>query len=71
MTPSEELHLQSAAYANRRKEAYLDQMKQGSVEKLSREILDWLWLAHYEGYRDGQEHERIPCGQRCLAHNLR
>lgn len=61
----EELHLQAAAYANRRKEAYLDRMKQGSVENLSREMIDWLWLAHYEGYRDAiqeQDHERLPRG---------
>ncbi len=52
MTPSEELHLQAAAYANKRKEAYLDRMKQGSVEKLSKEMLGWIWVAHYEAYRD-------------------
>jgi hypothetical protein len=58
MTQEEELHLQAAAYANRRKEAYLDRMKQGSVEKLSREILDLLWVAHYEGYRDAIQTRR-------------
>lgn len=59
---SEELHLQAAAYANKRKEAYLDRMKQGSVEKLSREILDLLWLAYYEGFKDAvqeRDHERV------------
>lgn len=56
MTP-EELHLQAAAYANKRKEAYLDYVKKG--EKLSEEMLGWVWVAHYEGYRDAmQEHGR-------------
>jgi hypothetical protein len=30
----EELHLQAAAYANRRKEAYLDYVKKGLAEKI-------------------------------------
>jgi len=47
---SEELHLKAAAYANRRKEAYLDYVKKG--ENLSEEMINWLWVAHYEGYRD-------------------
>ena len=50
MTPSEELHLQAAAYANKRKKAYLDYVKKG--EKLSEEMLGWIWVAHYEAYRD-------------------
>ncbi len=48
----EELHLQAAAYANRRKEAYLDYVKKGLAEKISKETLGWIWAAHYEGYRD-------------------
>jgi hypothetical protein len=50
MTPSEELHLKAAAYANKRKEAYLDHVKK--EERLSEEMLGWIWVAHYEGYRD-------------------
>jgi len=46
----EELHLKAAGYANRRKEAYLDYVKKG--EKLSEEMTGWIWVAHYEGYRD-------------------
>jgi len=45
-------HLQAAAYANERKDAYLDLMKKGAVEKLNRKMINWLWVAHYEGYRD-------------------
>ncbi len=54
MTPSEELHLQAAAYANKRKEAYLDYVKKGkgSAKKLSKEMIGWIWVAHYEAYRD-------------------
>lgn len=52
-TKGEELHLQAAAYANKRKEAYLDYVKKG--EKLSEEMLGWVWMAHYEGYRDGMK----------------
>jgi hypothetical protein len=55
---SEELHLQAAGYANERRDAYLDRMKQGSVEKLSREMIDLLWLAHYEGFRDAMQLRR-------------
>lgn len=52
MTPSEELHLQAAAYANGRRVSYLNLMKQGSVEKLSADMLVRIWVAHYEAYRD-------------------
>jgi hypothetical protein len=55
MTPSQELHLEAAAYANGRRDAYLDLMKKGAVEKLNRKMIDWLWLAHYEAYRDAKE----------------
>ena len=56
MTPSEELHLQAAGYANRRKEAYLDYVKKGLAEKMSKKMIDLVWVAHYEAhyeaYRD-------------------
>jgi hypothetical protein len=52
MTQEEELHMQAAGYANRRKEAYLDRMKRGLAEKLSEEMIGWIWVAHYEAYRD-------------------
>ena len=59
MTPSEELHLKAAGYANRRKEAYLDYVKKGkgSAEKLSEEMLGWVWVAHYEGDRDAVQEQ--------------
>jgi hypothetical protein len=49
----EELHLQAAAYANKRKEAYLDYVKK--EERLSEEMLGWIWVAHYEGWKDAME----------------
>ena len=52
MTRSAELHLEASAYANRRRDAYLGRMKQGLAEELSEEMLHWLWVAHYEGWRD-------------------
>ena len=53
MTTSEELHhLEAAAYANERRHAYLDRMKRGLAEKLSEEMIGWIWIAHYEAYRD-------------------
>jgi len=55
MTPSEELHLQAAGYANRRKEAYLDYVKKGLAEKMSKKMIDWIWVAHYEAYRDAMQ----------------
>lgn len=55
MTPSEELHLQAAGYANRRKEAYLDYVKKGLAEKMSKKMIDLVWVAHYEAYRDAMQ----------------
>lgn len=52
---AEELHLQAAAYANKRKDAYVDLMKKGSVEKLNQKMIGWIWVAHYEGFRDAMQ----------------
>lgn len=49
----EELHLQAAAYANRRKKAHYNSVKKGLKEKLSKEMINWIWMAHYEGYYEG------------------
>ena len=58
MNETDELHLRAAKYADRRKEAYLDYLKKGLAEKLSKKMVDWIWVAHYEGYRDAF-HEKI------------
>ena len=49
----DELHGKAATYASNRRDAYLEKMKQGQVEKKTKDELNWLWLAHYEGYREG------------------
>lgn len=56
MNQEEELHLQAAAYANKRKEAYLDHVKK--EERLSEEMIGWIWVAHYEGYRDAIQEKK-------------
>ena len=28
-------------------------MKKGEVKKHSKDILNWIWVAHYEGYKEG------------------
>jgi hypothetical protein len=53
MTPSELLHTNAARYASHRKNAYLIAMDKGEVTTLSEEGLNGMWLAHYEGYREG------------------
>ena len=53
MTPSELLHMDAARYATNRKNAYVEKMKQGDVEKKTQDELNWIWVAHYEGYREG------------------
>ena len=54
----EELHLKSATYANKRKEAYLNHLKKGLAKKLNKNMIDWIWVAHYEGYRDAMDGEK-------------
>ena len=49
----EQLHLQAAAYATNRKNAYVEGMKHGEVDHMSEEALNGKWIAHYEGFREG------------------
>jgi hypothetical protein len=49
----DELHKKASTYASNCKNAYLEKMKQGDVEKKTQDELNWIWLAHYEGYREG------------------
>jgi len=53
MTPAELLHTDAARYATNRKDAYVAAMKLGKVDHMSEEDLNGIWLAHYEGYREG------------------
>jgi hypothetical protein len=55
MTPSLELHLAASAYANKRKKEYLDYVEKSSAKKLSKDMIRWIWVAHYEGYRDAMQ----------------
>jgi hypothetical protein len=49
----DELHEKASTYASNRKNVYLEKMKQGDVENKTQDELNWIWLAHYEGYREG------------------
>lgn len=49
----EELHMKAAAYANNRKNAYLEKMRKKEVEQQTDTQLNWIWAAHYEGYKQG------------------
>lgn len=60
MSHSEEPHLEAAAYANGRREAYLDLMKSGAVETLDQKTIGYIWVAHYEGFRDAIWAKREP-----------
>ena len=53
MTPAELLHKDAARYATNRKLAYIGAMDKKQVEPMSEEELNSMWLAHYEGYREG------------------
>ena len=49
----DELHEKASAYASNRKDAYLAQMQLGKVKKKSQDELNWIWVAHYEGFKEG------------------
>ncbi len=53
MTPSEQLHLDAAAYAHELLELYKKGKKNGTVIKRTPEQMQGIWLAHYEGYVAG------------------
>ena len=47
------LHEKASAYASNRHDTYIAKMKKGEVKKHSKDILNWIWVAHYEGYKEG------------------
>lgn len=49
----DELHEKAATYASNRKNAYVEVMNQGKVDKHTQDELNGIWAAHYEGYREG------------------
>jgi Zn-finger nucleic acid-binding protein len=49
----DELHGKASAYANNRKDSYCEKMRKKEVEQQTNTQLDWIWVAHYEGYKEG------------------
>ena len=49
----DELHAKASDYASNRHDTYIAKMKKGEVKKHSKDILNWIWVAHYEGYKEG------------------
>ena len=49
----DELHAKASDYASNRHDTYIAKMKKGEVKKHSKEILKWIWVAHYEGDKEG------------------
>lgn len=49
----DELHQLAADYASNRRDGYLAQMQLGEVKKKTKDELNWIWVAHYEGFKEG------------------
>ena len=47
------LHAKASDYASNRRDAYLAQMQLGKVKKKNKDELNWIWVSHYEGYKEG------------------
>lgn len=65
MTFDEKLHVEAGKYATSRKEAYKLAMKEGRVESKSEDFLNWLWLAHHEGWKAGALAAQEACARLC------
>jgi len=53
MEPSEQLHLDAARYATTRREKYDEAVKADRADRRTLEQEQGIWLAHYEGYKEG------------------
>jgi hypothetical protein len=53
ITPVEILHTAAGLYATNCKNAYIEKMQRGEVAKKTQDELNWIWVAHYDGYREG------------------
>jgi hypothetical protein len=53
LSAEEQLHLAASSYATNRKDAYAEYAKKGNAIKRTPEQIQGIWLAHYEGYREG------------------
>ena len=56
MTPAEQLHLDAAAYANKRLAMHKEAIKQ--QKQTDEQVHGGNWVAHYEGYVAGYEAKR-------------
>ena len=55
MTPSEQLHLDAAAYAHKKIDTHKEALKVRRMKPLTEEESGSLWVAHYEGYTAGYQ----------------
>jgi hypothetical protein len=53
LSSEEQLHLAASSYATNRKDAYAEYAKKGTAIKRTPVQIQGIWLAHYEGYREG------------------
>jgi hypothetical protein len=53
LSETEQLHLAASSYATNRKDSYAQAVKEGIAKKRTPEQIQGIWLAHYEGYREG------------------
>jgi len=60
----DELHAKASDYASNRRDGYLAQMQLSKVKKKTQDELNWIWVAHYEGYKEGYwaQPEQKTCG---------
>lgn len=51
----DELHMRAAEYANKRKDMFNEAVERGMdpPPRYIQEIYQWLWVAHYEGFKNG------------------
>ena len=54
------LHKRASSYASNRREGYLAQMKLGKVKKKNQDELNWIWVAHYEGFKEALTQTKKP-----------
>lgn len=53
LSETEQLHLAAASYATNRRVSYDEAVKEGIAKKRTPVQMQGIWLAHYEGYREG------------------
>ena len=53
LSETEQLHLAASSYATNRRVSYDEAVKEGIAKKRTPVQMQGIWLAHYEGYREG------------------